>query len=62
MRKISFCEMWGIEVYFLGLQKDFLRSYFIQLITFEALEKREIMLEIIPVQGLSTENKNFLIS
>ena len=57
MRKISFVKFEAFEVCFLGLkEKPFLRSYFIERITFKALEKCEIkynMLKIIRVQGFS---------
>ena len=55
MRKISFVKFEAFEVCFLGLEEEpFLQSYFIECITFKALEKCETecnMLEIILVQG-----------
>ena len=40
MRKISFVKFEAFEVCFLGLEEEpFLRSYFIERITFKALEK-----------------------
>ena len=69
MRKISFVKIEAFEVCFLGLQwESFLRSYFIQLITFTALEKCEKefnMLEIILVQSvcpLKIKLLNFLMN
>ena len=62
MRKISFVKFEAFEVCFLGLEEEpFLRSYFIERITFKALEKCETecnMLEIILVQGFSPWKSN----